>query len=257
VAAVADSTQSIWIHDIANGIKKRLTSGSAYEYSPKWSPDGKSVAYTEDNHDEYRVLIIEVASGASKVVQPPTKERTILEEWSADGQYIFFTRGSAQSRLAGYYRKRPDGSGYEAVTLLKENARYPRLSPNRRFYLYSSSEYYVNVKPFPEGPESWQVSLDSGVYWPRWSGDGREIFFVWNGALMAVEVSTQGVFSNGRPRMLFRIPGAAGASVSASRFEIMPDGSFAFIEAEPSQSGHPASIRVVENWLPGSVGNIE
>jgi hypothetical protein len=37
----------------------------------------------------------------------------------------------------------------------------------------------------------------------------------------------------------------------------MPDGSFAFIEAEPSQSGHPASIRIVENWLPGSVGNIE
>jgi hypothetical protein len=74
---------------------------------------------------------------------------------------------------------------------------------------------------------------------------------------MAAEGSRQGVFSNARPRILFRVPAAAGASVSASRFEIMPDGSFAFIEADPSQSGHSASIRIVENWLPGSVGNTE
>ncbi len=250
--AVSDGSQSIWIHDLASGVKKRLTADSANEWAPKWSADGKSVAYTSEVHGEYRALIREVASGAVTVVQPATKERTLLEEWSADGQFIFFTEGAEDSRKAAYFRLRPGGNGYEAVTLQEKSARYPRLSPNGRFYLQSAGQYDLVVRPFPSGPESWQVSLESGVRWPRWSRDGREIYFVWNGGLMAAEVSTQGAFSSSRPKMLFRVSASVEGSASASRFEIMPDGSFAFIDSDAPAAGRVPSIRIIENWHPNS-----
>ncbi len=257
VTVFGEGKESIWIHDLANGVGKRLTSDTAFEYSPKWSPDGKSVAYTADENGQYRVLLRNVDSSVVSTVRLATKDRIILDEWSADGRFLFYTEGAAASRKVGYFEKRSgeSGSGYDRVTLQEKDSRYPRLSPDGRYYLHQGAGQHLIVRPFPSGPESWQVSVDAGANWPRWSRDGREIYFVANGEMMAAEVSTQGAFSASRPKLLFHAPQLVGINQSAARLEVMPDGSFAMIEPVPPASSRAPAIQVIENWRPGGRAN--
>jgi hypothetical protein len=42
------------------------------------------------------------------------------------------------------------------------------------------------VRPFPEGAGRWQASVEGGGK-PRWSPDGRELFYVSAGKLFSVQ----------------------------------------------------------------------
>jgi hypothetical protein len=91
------------------------------------------------------------------------------------------------------------GDKPEAVPFLKTNAdeRYPQLSPDGKWIAYSSntsgrSEIYI--RPFPEGAGLIQVSVNGGLF-PRWRGDGKELYFlnlVSIGAMMAVDLEVRG-----------------------------------------------------------------
>jgi hypothetical protein len=64
----------------------------------------------------------------------------------------------------------------------------------------------VYITSFP-GRTKWQVSLGGGHY-PRWRGDGKELFFLGadNATLMAVDLDLKnGVPHSGTPRRLFAV----------------------------------------------------
>src|SRR6202040_297627 len=57
--------------------------------------------------------------------------------------------------------------------------RYPSLSPDGRWMVYSSDESGTNqvyVRAFPDKGGKWQIS-NSGGGPPMWSRNGRELFF--------------------------------------------------------------------------------
>jgi hypothetical protein len=62
------------------------------------------------------------------------------------------------------------------------------------------------VKPFPSGDGEWQVSTAGGFY-PRWRGDGKELFYLSErslGKVMAVPIKTTGTtLEAGAPQALF------------------------------------------------------
>ena len=51
----------------------------------------------------------------------------------------------------------------------------------------------------------WQVSTSGGMQ-PLWAHNGRELFYVWMGALMSVPVVTSGTFKAGAPAKLLGGP---------------------------------------------------
>src|SRR5207245_8395319 len=53
------------------------------------------------------------------------------------------------------------------------------ISPDGKWLAYESRESgrsEVYVRQLPSGPGKWQISSQGGIQ-PRWSGDGRELFF--------------------------------------------------------------------------------
>jgi len=55
-----------------------------------------------------------------------------------------------------------------------------QFSPDGRWLAYASNQsgrHEVSVRTFPEAAGQWQLSTAGGIY-PRWSSDGRELFFV-------------------------------------------------------------------------------
>ena len=102
------------------------------------------------------------------------------------------------------------------------------------------------MRPFPEGPGKWPVSTNGGVQ-PRWSRDGKELFYLERETLMAVDVSTQGTFTAGAPKRLFAT-GNYQNEWSFSKYDVMPDGRFLMLEPAEGIDARPASIHIVENW---------
>jgi Tol biopolymer transport system component len=79
-------------------------------------------------------------------------------------------------------------------------------SPDGRWVAYQSNasgRYEIVVRPFPnEGPAR-TISRDGGKY-PRWRGDGKELFFVSpDGTMMAAGFDATNGVSQGVPQPLF------------------------------------------------------
>ena len=129
-----------------------------------------------------------------------------------------------------------------------------QFSPDSRWIVYRSNESGQNqvyVRPFPPaaGGGQWMVSKDGGVQ-PRWSRDGREIFFIGpDGKLMAVDVNTAGsTLRSGIPQALFdtQIYGGFGV-VGPVRWDVAPDGK-RFLVISNVSTGTSSPITVVVNW---------
>jgi hypothetical protein len=92
------------------------------------------------------------------------------------------------------------------------------------------------------------VSTNGGVR-PAWSRDGRELFYTWEDAMMAVPVQTTPGFKAGTPQVVFK--GDYLAPQSGRTYDVSPDGKrFLMIKAAPEvEAPASASIIVVQNWL--------
>jgi tricorn protease len=89
----------IWISDMAGGMARRLTSGEGMELFPKFSPDGKQIAFTGEYSGTKQVYVVSVDGGQPRQLTyyndvgslPPRGgiDNRILD-WSPDGKTILF-----------------------------------------------------------------------------------------------------------------------------------------------------------------------
>lgn len=102
----------------------------------------------------------------------------------------------------------------------------------------------VYIQPFGQsGGAVWRVSRSGGRH-PRWSGDGRELFYVTpDGALMSASVSAEPAFRITQSRHLFEQAAMAldfNNPLSYSRYDVTRDGK-RFRVRVPAESGMPRS----------------
>lgn len=131
------------------GLTKLTT--DAKNYWPKWSPDGKRIAYVHETAAGVRDVWVMNANGATK--QRVTNTGTVsAPSWSADGKSLYF--GSPLKRikstkpfgspvtLTGFY----DDPSDEALTLAVEPGRTVAVAP-----VGNKIAYYSNS--FPDSPD--------------------------------------------------------------------------------------------------------
>jgi Tol biopolymer transport system component len=111
-----------------------------------------------------------------------------------------------------------------------------------------SGRYEIYARPFPGPGGQSTVSTSGGVY-PRWSPDGKELFYLApDGRLMAAQVVTGTTLNAAAPVALFqtRIVGG-GASIVGSRqqYDVASDGRFLINVATESA---PQPITLILNW---------
>jgi eukaryotic-like serine/threonine-protein kinase len=122
-----------------------------------------------------------------------------------------------------------------------------------RWIAYASDESgrsEIYVQSYPGGANRIPVSTGGGVL-PRWSGDGKELFYMAGDALMAVAMRPDGSFD--APRRLFD----RSAFVVNPRFHsyaVSADGKrFLMMQREPASV--PRQLNVILNWSgPTSAG---
>ena len=208
----------LWIYDFERDAMSRLTVGE-YVSRPVWSPNGKRIAFgnrlqgaksqrnvwqivwkAADGSDEQQVLF-EAERGQLPSGFTPDGSAMIFDSMSQDAQ-------RRDVRLVPVEGKR------EAQTLVGGAFRKASatLSPDGRWLAYTSDEggqASVYVRPYPAGEGRWQISTPQGTE-PRWSADGRELFYRHDGIISVVAIDTAHGFKAGRPEQVIDRAGRAG-----------------------------------------------
>ena len=99
----------IWLFDISSGSFRQLTYSAKSESSPKWSPDGKSLAFLSNRDANQQIYVLSMSGGESA---PLTKGKRNINrfEWSLDGKTIAFLAPDAKSEAEEKKEKDKDDS---------------------------------------------------------------------------------------------------------------------------------------------------
>ena len=205
---VQTGNHDIWILDVARQTESRFTFTQAREDDPVWAPDGSKILF-DSNVDGITNLYVKISSGAGSqdlLVKSPTQNQAY--DWSPDGRYILYQNNDPKTNsdlwilpLTGDHKPFP-----YAHTNANEDIGH--FSPDGRWIAYTSSEsgkFEIFVQSFPLTVGKYQVSTGGGFN-PRWSKDGKEIFYVApDRKLMAVDVRITGTSVElGIPKPLFQ-----------------------------------------------------
>jgi len=101
-------TRHIWLYDKSSNKALQFTSSEKSESSPRWSPDGKELAFLSDRGgDEEQIFILRSEFGEAAAV---TKEKAGVTafEWSPDGQTIAYLAPDPKSEAQEKKEKEKD-----------------------------------------------------------------------------------------------------------------------------------------------------
>jgi hypothetical protein len=166
--------------------------------------------------------------------------------WSPDGRELLFEVDDVVSSDVAVIAPHAG----EARLLLSGpfNERDAQFSPDGRYVAYRSdesgrAEVYVASYPSLEGRTA--ISTDGGTV-PRWSRDGRELFFRQGDAIMAANVDTRGGFRSERPRRLFA--GSYDGEGRHGAYDVSPDGR-RFVLVKDDEASSLRELSVVQGWF--------
>ena len=80
--------RSLWLLDVETGSRRQLTFSGKSDGSPRWSPDGSSIAFTSDRGGENPQLYVLPLRGGEAEQLTDTGERVESFRWSPDGTRI-------------------------------------------------------------------------------------------------------------------------------------------------------------------------
>ncbi len=207
IGSPQSGTGDLWLVDLERGIPTRLTSARRSESTPCWSPDGKHLAYSSDREGPPNVYAWELAESEGRVLVPYDRNVQNATSWTPDGQRLFYNRSFEGSDVWVADLTAGTQQPFLASEFSEANA---CVSPDGRRVAFDSDESGRNevyVVALEGGRERTRVSVDGGTR-PRWSADGKELFYELRGtALMRVAVAGDagGGLRFGVPELLFRL----------------------------------------------------
>ena len=232
-----NGTHFIRVYDFKRGISTRLTSNGDEHY-PVWSRDGKQIAYRTGGiaGDCYEVPAD--GSGPLKILLK-SDVRAGPQDWSPDGRLMFMTV-SDQHPFPSLAVYSPSDHKIEPFAAEGVEAKF---SPDGKWVVYVGPGRGILVEPFPGPGRRIQVSTGAAAQ-PRWSQDGRQIFFIQpDRKLIAVGFDPR-AGTAGAPRVLFQTRIAA-ERIANWQYDVSPDGRF-LINSLPSNIASPLTL--ITGW---------
>jgi len=247
-AGIEEADAQVWLYDLGRETLSRLTFEGGANVDPVWTPDGKRIVF-KGNRSR---MFWQPADGSGPVEELTKSElapNNVPGSLSPDGQVLAFMEQNINTGFNLYTLPLKDGRP-QLFVRTPSNETAPRFSPDGHWIAYDSNESgrdEIYVRPYPGPGSKWQVSTDGGRE-PVWNPRGRELFYRSGSKMMAVDVTTQGAFTAGKPRMLFEGP-YVPTPRSFPDYDVSPDGQRFLMLKRNEQAQAAVQINVVLNWF--------
>ena len=249
----------LWVLDLQEGSTRELTFDRAVNLEPRFSPDGKKIAFVStSSKGHFHVFVGNFSAGRLSDIQQLTPEHVsdlpryyyskvdheISPVWSRDGSEILFISNRGHIHGTGGFWRTKAEPGADAREIHYEETTWrarPDFSPDGKRMVYASylggQWHQLWVMP-ADGGDAFPISYgDYDNTNPRWSPEGSKIAFISNrggNTSLWVETipggeQTQVVVRERkhlRPmgRLSLRVLGSAGEPVAARVFVTAADG---------------------------------
>jgi|TARA_Y100000310_G_scaffold329996_1_gene400869 hypothetical protein len=241
---------AVWIYTLSRQSLSKFTADGDGQYMHEWHPDGNQIVFTGlTGNGRFSNLFLKSVSGARPATQLTFDEnRQFPTSWSTDGTFFFFYQFA--TGRPGYDLGIVHLENEPRVEIALENRFekwHPSVSPDGRWLAYASNDTgtdEIYVRAFPDVNKSVvQITTDGGGY-PKWSPDGKTLFYMSQTHMMAVTIGDTNDLEPGRPRPLFEL-GKYQHGIERS-FDISADGRFLMLK--PLSKSRPKLVWV-QNWF--------
>jgi serine/threonine protein kinase len=246
--------------NLLNGTNETLPSGGLVSSAVQWSlPGGERLAFRSNRSGQAELYQMSAAGGgipqpllssADSREMPIPQNLLVPSDWSSKGDlmcsvpapgsgydlYVLPVTIAGNAKLAKFVESRNDQM-------------HGNFSPDGHLVAYTSNEndrFQIYVETFPKSQWKQPVSTNGG-YEPRWSADGRELYYLSEDRkLMVVSVGAGPTPTFGPPRPLFQTRVAAGVTTLRTHYVPSRDGKRFLVNVATDTAASPITVEL--NW---------
>jgi Tol biopolymer transport system component/imidazolonepropionase-like amidohydrolase len=197
---VFDLLGDLYTMPVTGGRATLILGGMAYETMPRWSPDGRRIAFTSDRDGLENLWTMNPTGGDLRQVSRERERQVSNPAWTPDGQYLVGRKHFRNTRSLGagemwlYHTGGGNGLKLTDRRNWEQNATEPTVSPDGRYVYFSEDVspgggFQYNRNPHgvvyaiqrldrETGERTTWISGNGGSLRPQLSRDGRQMAFV-------------------------------------------------------------------------------
>jgi serine/threonine protein kinase len=237
------STFDVWTYDLGRETFTKVSFGGD-DYRPRWSPDGKMLAYDSSKTGQQQVFVKPATGQGPERMVTDGPENKELYDWTANSREVIFGR---ENKVTGWDLYTAAVEGDRQPRPLVEgpfNQTQARASPDGKWLAYVSDEsgqQEVFVQAMDDPSVRVQVSREGGSG-PRWARSGKELFYGTETQIFSVTFAADKNFQPNKPTLLFE------DKREWTGYDVGRNDKFAVARDVDVEAGS-AHINVVLNWF--------
>ena len=199
---VFDLLGDIYIMPVEGGVAAtRIAGGPVFDMQPRFSPDGKRIAFASDRDGLWNIWTMDVEGKDAKQISREKKWFVNSPGWSADGRFIYARHHFVKQRSLGageiwMYHASGLGDGLQVTEKngWQKDAGEPDVSRDGKYLYYSKDVtpgdtfeynkdpngtiYAIIRRDLTTGRERREVSVQGGSVTPQVSPDGKTLAYI-------------------------------------------------------------------------------
>lgn len=183
---VFDLLGDIYVMPIGGGEARAIASGVAWDMQPKYSPDGRSIAFTSDRGGGDNLWVMDRDGSNAKQVSNETFRLLTQPDWSPDGQFVVGRKHFTSSRSLGagemwlYHRGGGGGVQLTERRTQQKDTGEPAFSTDGRYIYFSDDSTSGGVFDYSKDPNTQiyvirRLDRETGEVTPFVTGPGGSI----------------------------------------------------------------------------------
>jgi serine/threonine protein kinase/Tol biopolymer transport system component len=180
VAWVLYPDGTLWRSHTDGSERVQLTFAPKMASLPRWSPDGKTIAYVASEPGKpWKIFLIPSQGGPSRELLPETRNEMDVD-WSADGKQLVFGRLSEQASTEAINIQLFDlETGQVSAMPGSDNLFSPRWSPDGKYITALSADFKTLLR-FDVAAKRWTKWIQEPeglISFPAWSSDSKYVYY--------------------------------------------------------------------------------